>query len=174
MSFSSSHGGEGRGKWRCSLLNSCIQLAQGVGLLILHLFKDSRKIPRTGRILPALTSAFWTHTCLHSRGKGFPAWVWSAGRRKWTLVTFPIAEIACPGKSNLKENGRMYLGSWLEVIVHGGRDITGRPMQLVTLHLKPRSQEAEGDEYLCSSVFSCLVQSGPHGQQLVLTWVFPS
>lgn len=67
----------------------------------------------------------------------------------------------------------MHLGSWLEVIAHGGGDIRGRLMQLVTLHLKPRSQEAEGDEYLCSSIFSCLVQFGPQGQQLILKWVFP-
>lgn len=63
----------------------------------------------------------------------------------------------------------MYLGSWFEVIVHCGGDITGRLMQLVTLHLKPRSQEAEGDEHLCSSVFSCLVESGTQTQQLVFT-----
>lgn len=173
MSFSSSHGGEGRGKWRCSLLNSCIQLAQGVASSFSTFLKIPGKFPERGEFF-LLSHQLSEHTCLHSRGKGFPAWVWSAGRRKLTLVTFPIAVIACPGKSNLKENGRMYLGSWLEVIVHGGRHITGRLMQLVTLHLKPRSQEAEGDEYLCSSVFSCLVQSGPHGQQLVLTWVFPS
>lgn len=61
----------------------------------------------------------------------------------------------------------MYLGSLFEAIVHGGGDITGRLMQLATLHLKPRSQEAEGDEHFCSSVFSCLVQSGTQAQQLV-------
>lgn len=61
----------------------------------------------------------------------------------------------------------MYLGSWFEVIVHGGRDVTGRLMQLVTLHLNPRSQEAEDDEHLCSSVFSWLVQSGTQAQPLV-------
>lgn len=71
MSFSRSHGGEGRGKWWCSLLNSCTQLAQGVASSFSTFLKIPGKFPERGEFF-LLSHQLSEHTpaCI-AGGKAF-------------------------------------------------------------------------------------------------------
>lgn len=81
------------------------------------------------------------------------------------LVSFPVAVIAYPDKSNLRKRG--LFSSQFQVIVPGGEDSWGS-RELVTLYLQPSSGESSecwlasvyGVQLLFSTLFSPGSQKG--------------